>query len=541
MKRRSFSKILCTFLAGTLTLSVGMIGVGAAQIDDSFVSAETASPATGDGLPRAYSSRDLGFVTSVKSQYGQSCWAYASMATLESMLLRLGYDVADMSTDHLNLWATTRSDGTGWQRDIGSDGYPNIALGYLSSWQGGVLQSDAGDVSLNGSYTGDTIPLDLARYGVTSVEYLTKNRPDRIKQCIMDYGGVYSSFGINYAYYSDDRLSYYLPENYTGGYSGHSIEVVGWDDDYPRENFPQMPENNGAWLIKNSHGNYNSLGGYLWISYEDVYLFGSKFKPSYAITGAVPLDGGQKLIQNEIYGATYEFQYPEAPILTYLNRFTFDEAFNAIDKVIFKSDAVGASYSIYFVPDGADSTPDADQSHWTRLYDGTVSYAGYLCADIEDYDLPDTHGSIAVTVDATHTEVHSSIGVCEWLQNSAGYVFLNNSKRGDSYLIQNVKMQDLMDWYKEHEDDELGGTFVIKAVTVKHIKPTLLGDANLDGTVDINDVTQIQRHLAEFHTLTDTAAANADYNQDGEITIEDATQIQLVLAEFSTAVAAVRA
>ena len=381
MKRRSFSKILCTFLAGTLTLSVGMIGVGAAQIDDSFVSAETASPATGDGLPRAYSSRDLGFVTSVKSQYGQSCWAYASMATLESMLLRLGYDVADMSTDHLNLWATTRSDGTGWQRDIGSDGYPNIALGYLSSWQGGVLQSDAGDVSLNGSYTGDTIPLDLARYGVTSVEYLTKNRPDRIKQCIMDYGGVYSSFGINYAYYSGDRLSYYLPENYTGGYSGHSIEVVGWDDDYPRENFPQMPENNGAWLIKNSHGNYNSLGGYLWISYEDVYLFGSKFKPSYAITGAVPLDGGQKLIQNEIYGATYEFQYPEAPVLTYLNRFTFDEAFNAIDKVIFKSDAVGASYSIYFVPDGADSTPDADQSHWTRLYDGTVSYAGYLQLD----------------------------------------------------------------------------------------------------------------------------------------------------------------
>ena len=120
-------------------------------------------------------------------------------------------------------------------------------------------------------------------------------------------------------------------------------------------------------------------------------------------------------------------------------------------------------------------------------------------------------------------------------------MFLNNSKRGDSYLIQNGKMQDLMDWYKEHEDDELGGTFVIKAVTVKHIKPTLLGDANLDGTVDINDVTQIQRHLAEFHTLTDTPAANADYNQDGEITIEDATQIQLVLAEFSTAVAAVRA
>ena len=89
-----------------------------------------------------------------------------------------------------------------------------------------------------------------------------------------------------------------------------------------------------------------------------------------------------------------------------------------------------------------------------------------------------------------------------------------------------------MDWYKENNDDEIGGTFVIKAVTKQRFFPTLLGDANLDGKVDIQDVTEIQRHLSEHITLEKTAAANADYNQDGVISIEDCTCIQVVLAEL---------
>lgn len=98
--------------------------------------------------------------------------------------------------------------------------------------------------------------------------------------------------------------------------TNHMVTVVGWNDDYPRENFQtgsgQMPENNGAFLIKNSWGNYdtsvkrygerfveayNNFGttnegkmlmmtfnygipddeghgtGYIWISYEDHSLF----------------------------------------------------------------------------------------------------------------------------------------------------------------------------------------------------------------------------------------------------------------------------
>lgn len=59
-----------------------------------------------------------------------------------------------------------------------------------------------------------------------------------------------------------------------------------------------------------------------------------------------------------------------------------------------------------------------------------------------------------------------------------------------------------------------------------------LGDANGDGSVNINDVTTIQRHLAELETLEGIYLHAADANQDGTVDIADATIIQMYLAEY---------
>ena len=58
------------------------------------------------------------------------------------------------------------------------------------------------------------------------------------------------------------------------------------------------------------------------------------------------------------------------------------------------------------------------------------------------------------------------------------------------------------------------------------------GDVNGDGTVNINDATDIQRHLAELKTLTDSELAAADTNGDGKVNINDATHLQRFLAEL---------
>lgn len=62
-----------------------------------------------------------------------------------------------------------------------------------------------------------------------------------------------------------------------------------------------------------------------------------------------------------------------------------------------------------------------------------------------------------------------------------------------------------------------------------------IADVNLDGTINISDVTALQRHLADLTTLTDSELAAADANGDGVVDINDATHLQKYLAEFNVA------
>ncbi len=515
-----------------------LTGVYAAETDENDLisyNSENAVTSAQSDLPESYSSKDLGFVTSVKKQSYNDCWAFAGLAAFESKLLRNGYNIESMSESHLNAWATTRSNNKGWIRSYTGDGYGTTALGYFTSWQGGILESDVGQIDVTKVEHGDDVATNLAKYGVTAVEYLTKDNPDAIKRAIRENGGVYSAYAHAPSCLSDDRTAYYMPSTYASGYTGHAIEVVGWDDNYSVDNFKTSlnikPKNPGAWLIKNSWGNNNSLGGYFWMSYEDKFIFATKYKPSYAIKSVQSINDNTKLYQNEIDGATYEFSYINSNNITYLNKFDFSDGYNTLDKVIFKSESLNSDYSIYYVPTD-NGTPTTNTDNWTKLYSGSIDYKGYICADIDDYTLPDGSGSLAVTIDSSNTDNNAtaSVGVCEWLKNtsSKNYVFINDSKYGDSYIYYNNTMTDVMDWYKTNNDDELGGTFVIKAVATKS-DTALIGDVDLNGIVDIRDTTVIQKYIAGSIQLDEKAISNADFNADGIIDINDATDIQQYL------------
>lgn len=60
----------------------------------------------------------------------------------------------------------------------------------------------------------------------------------------------------------------------------------------------------------------------------------------------------------------------------------------------------------------------------------------------------------------------------------------------------------------------------------------LSGDANKDGMVTIQDVTHIQKVLANMRVLVGNAKLAADFNNDGRVTIQDATAIQKHLAKL---------
>ena len=60
----------------------------------------------------------------------------------------------------------------------------------------------------------------------------------------------------------------------------------------------------------------------------------------------------------------------------------------------------------------------------------------------------------------------------------------------------------------------------------------MIADTNLDGRMNVNDVTAIQRHLVELEKFNEEQLALADTNGDGKIDISDATHLQMYLAEY---------
>ena len=56
------------------------------------------------------------------------------------------------------------------------------------------------------------------------------------------------------------------------------------------------------------------------------------------------------------------------------------------------------------------------------------------------------------------------------------------------------------------------------------------GDVNLDGKIDVNDVTLLQRYIAGEAVLTDDAVKVADFNKDRIIDVIDVTAIQTFIA-----------
>ena len=541
-------KIISAFLVCALLLSlctavsaaeVESAGTGA-NIEAAIVAAdyaEVGGTLEPDGaLPSAYSSAALGYTTPVRNQDYNTCWAYSSTATLESLLLKNSISDFHLSPMHMNFWGCTREDGTGWQRDYYQAGYPYIALGYLTSY-GCVPEERFDDKKAIEDYaalSGSVYPYQIA----DGIIYLKATDRDTVKTAVYQYGGVIGNFHYStFLNDSENGTAYFCnqPGLATSQLNGHAVEIVGWDDNYSKTNFKSgsQPTDNGAWLCKNSWGTgWGSQNGYFWMSYEDYYLFDSRFGPSYAITSSAPMTAVSKIQQNEEFGSTYEFNYvqqarPNQTKMTYANVFDFSDGYHNIDKVIFESTSQGSSYTIYYIPVNSSGVPVTDTAQWMLLARGTIEYEGYTSAEIYGFDAPQTKGAIGVQIEK-NGDTDITIGSDEWLTTSGKYLFKPTAQRGQSYLIgYTTNAMDVMDFYKSKLSDDVGGTFVIKALCRNDEKA---GDVDRDKDFALPDVTLTQCYFSRLRELDDEQLRYADFNNDGEAEITDCTLMQRSLA-----------
>lgn len=105
-------------------------------------------------------------------------------------------------------------------------------------------------------------------------------------------------------------------------------------------------------------------------------------------------------------------------------------------------------------------------------------------------------------------------------------------------IKENAKSSDIKLTYDKEDIfnvnfDNVGFDVVNGRVDLKE-SSHLMGDANLDGTVNIKDVTLIQQHIASICDFSDEQMLVANVNSDNRVDILDATMIQKYLALYIT-------
>ncbi|MCH5198603.1 MAG: leucine-rich repeat protein, partial [Oscillospiraceae bacterium] len=267
--------------------------------EDPFIYADKAVNANEVYFPSKYDAREMGYVTPVEDQIGGTCWAHAAVACMEANAIKKGYGTKDSIdfSEYYIAWYARQGYYQGIS-DAANDGYAFKNLDVVLN--GGGNPSRVGDATNNFSgpvleskYNFKSISEKLLLkemsesfdysakfdydYVVTSI-HSPADSIESIKNAILKYGVVQISYYDSIGYYtrsnSDNKpVAFYNPNNTTS--TNHAVTIVGWDDNFSLDNFTvdgAKPSKPGAWLIKNSWGDYWGNDGYFWISYEEPSL-----------------------------------------------------------------------------------------------------------------------------------------------------------------------------------------------------------------------------------------------------------------------------
>ena len=252
-------------------------------------------------LPSKYDLRDYGWVTPVKDQGGSgSCWAFSTLAAVESYLLKYENKSYDFSENNMkNLMGYYGLNGTDWP----DGGNHYMSLAYLLRWSGPVNESqDPFDDSSHSSYSNlnPTKHVQDVLYIPVRLNYLDINQ---IKAALMTYGALYTTI------HADDSFQF-APDYYLDviTQSNHAITLIGWDDDYSADNFEVKPPGDGAFIIKNSWGTDFGYEGYWYISYYDKSFagYGLDTLSAMAIVNVEDSTNYKTNYQYDILGNTFE-------------------------------------------------------------------------------------------------------------------------------------------------------------------------------------------------------------------------------------------
>ena len=348
---------------------------------------------------------------------------------------------------------------------------------------------------------------------------------EAIKMQLLQKRGV--AIGLRADSYTQQTLTgepgKYISENWAhyawdDGDTNHAVTIIGWDDDYPKENFlaEHQPPANGAWLVKNSWGSgeeafpfrgrgdwgvENEEGkhtGYFWVSYYDHSISDPEaFELDIALTP-------QSIDQHDYMQVnTLNTQAYTEPV-SMANVFKADHSkiLSAIS-CITAAEKTSARYQVYLLPDAYQSPEDG-----LLAAEGVVSFddAGFHRIPIDEICLQkDQYFSVIVTL-ANQGGTYDAV-----MPMAGGFVGFNNQKailnERESYFCQDGQWQD----YKQIADamiseklpPEAAGRLLLSYdnFPIKAYSHRTAGDVKIDLVHAATSLCMLENHNTDLYQL----------------------------------------
>ncbi len=458
-------------------------------------------------LPK-YSIKDT-YNLGVRQQESDACWAYGTLASVESNMIKNGVDNKYLSVAHLE-FATQNSlyvpGFINFNRTFNKGGYIENTNAYILNNWGPIYEDDMPKSLIKNVINKELILTEdmvKNRKPVVDIDNIIRIRNEQgvcdsntimtIKKYISTYGGMAATVYFE-DLVSDYELSlasnnkYNLKHKYLNGpyyyYDGssyvddsnrniaknktqnHMVEIIGWDDTIPASNFSTKPSRDGAWIVKNSYGESKYLvdnrdinmgdNGYYYISYDDINICGN----------LVGYYGVNKSVSD------YAYYYDDLGYNSTVNS-NNNEIYTAniftkkslgterLDKVTFGVLSAGYKYTIYYAPNGA-------LKNYIELGSGITEHKGYISYNLkENLYVSDTF-SIIVKFEGNNVELPIAIDNKDMLDK-----MYNNYRvtKGVSYISQDGEV------WSNFKSDSMNFQNPIRVYTSRT-------DASFDSSVD---------------------------------------------------------
>lgn len=393
-------------------------------------------------LPRAYDYRTAGRAPQIGNQGSLgTCWAFASLTALESSLLpgqRMTFAVDHMSMH--NSFLLNQDEG----------GEYTMSMAYLLAWQGPVFESQDpyGD-----GYSPDN--LKPVRH-VQEIQILGPKDYEAIKRAVYQEGGVQSSLYTSMRDYESQSVYYNRTTNsycYIGNEKpNHDSVIVGWDDNYPKENFNMELQGDGAFICTNSWGKDFGDQGYFYVSYYDSNIGVNNI----VYTGVEPADNYDTIHQSDLCGWVGQIGYGR-------DEAWFSNAYRAgagemLAAAGFYATDKNTEYEIYLarhLPEEGDPDMEKALNNRTLLVRGSLDHAGYYTVPFNHKIPLDDNEKFAVVVKILTPQTVHPVAIEYDAGDGIAQVDL---KDGEGYLSHDGRV-----W--EHVEETQGCNICLKVYT----------------------------------------------------------------------------